>query len=81
MRRRLNDEKTSYQNIKDECRKEAAITYMNVPQLSINDIAALMGFDEPSAFFRSFKKWTGMTPGEYRKSEEYLKFGKAMKRP
>ncbi|RBO79626.1 AraC family transcriptional regulator [Marinomonas aquiplantarum] len=81
LRRRLNDEKTSYQQIKDECRKEAAITYMNAPQLSINDIAALMGFDEPSAFFRSFKKWTGMTPGEYRKSEEYLKFGKDMKRP
>ena len=79
LRRRLSDEKTSYQNIKDECRKEASITYMNAPQLSINDIAALMGFDEPSAFFRSFKKWTGMTPGEYRKSEEYLKFRKSIK--
>ncbi|TBR42201.1 AraC family transcriptional regulator [Marinomonas agarivorans] len=67
MRRRLTEENTSYQKIKDECRKEAAITYMNAPQLSINDIASLMGFDEPSAFFRSFKKWTGMTPGEYRK--------------
>ncbi|MBJ7539982.1 AraC family transcriptional regulator [Marinomonas transparens] len=79
LRRRLNEEKTSYQQIKDECRKEAAITYMNAPRLSINDIAVLMGFDEPSAFFRSFKKWTGMTPGEYRKSEEYLKFGRTMK--
>lgn len=83
LRRRLNDENTSYQQIKDECRKEAAITYMNAPQLSINDIAFLMGFDEPSAFFRSFKKWTGVTPGEYRKSEEYLKFDKGFrsKRP
>lgn len=79
LRRRLNEEKTSYQHIKDECRKEAAITYMNAPQLSINDIAALMGFDEPSAFFRSFKKWTGMTPGEYRKSDEFLKFDRSMK--
>ncbi|GAB3475888.1 AraC family transcriptional regulator [Marinomonas epiphytica] len=73
LRRRLSEESTSYQQIKDESRKEAAITYMNVPRLSINDIASLMGFDEPSAFFRSFKKWTGMTPGEYRKSDEYLK--------
>jgi AraC-like DNA-binding protein len=47
---------------------------MNAPQLSINDIASLMGFDEPSAFFRSFKKWTGMTPGEYRKSEDFIRF-------
>ena len=77
MRRRLTEENTSYQKIKDECRKEAAITYMNAPQLSINDIASLMGFDEPSAFFRSFKKWTGMTPGEYRKSEEFMKLDKA----
>ena len=79
LRRRLSEEKTSYQMIKDECRKEAAITFMNAPQLSINDIAALMGFDDPSAFFRSFKKWTGVTPGEYRKSDEYLKFDKGYK--
>jgi AraC-like DNA-binding protein len=71
LRRRLLDEGTSYQKIKDDCRKAAAINYMNSPQLAINDVAALMGFDEPSAFFRSFKKWTGMTPGEYRKSDTF----------
>ncbi|WP_027857258.1 AraC family transcriptional regulator [Marinobacterium jannaschii] len=71
LRRRLMEEGSSYQKIKDECRKQAAIEYMNSPQLSINDVASLMGFEEPSAFFRSFKKWTGMTPGSYRKSDEY----------
>ncbi|BBB31085.1 AraC family transcriptional regulator [Neptunomonas japonica] len=71
LRRRLLEEGTSYQKIKDDCRKEGAINYMNSPQLSINDVASLMGFDEPSAFFRSFKKWTQMTPGEYRKSAVY----------
>lgn len=71
LRRRLLEEETSYQKIKDECRKDAALGYINSPQLSINDVASLMGFDEPSAFFRSFKKWTGMTPGEYRRSEAY----------
>ncbi len=73
LRRRLLDEGTSYQAIKDDCRKAAALNYMNSPQLAINDVAALMGFDEPSAFFRSFKKWTGMTPGQYRKSPSYLR--------
>lgn len=71
LRRRLLDEGTSYQKIKDECRRKAALNYMNSVQLSINDVAGLMGFDEPSAFFRSFKKWTGQTPGEYRKSTAF----------
>lgn len=70
LRRRLQEEDTSYQKVKDECRKLAALNYMSSPQLSINDVAGLMGFEEPSAFFRSFKKWTGMTPGEYRRSDE-----------
>lgn len=71
LRRRLLEEDTTYQKIKDECRRQSAIDYMNSPQLSITDVAGLMGFDEPSAFFRSFKRWTGMTPGEYRQSKAY----------
>lgn len=71
LRRRLLEEGTSYQKIKDDCRRKAAIGYMNSVQLSINDVAGLMGFDEPSAFFRSFKKWTGQTPGEYRRSTAF----------
>ena len=69
LRRRLLAENTSFQKIKDECRKNSAIQHMRSPQLSINDVAELMGFDEPSAFFRSFKRWTGMTPGEFRQQE------------
>ncbi|MEH6472188.1 MAG: AraC family transcriptional regulator [Halopseudomonas sp.] len=68
LRRRLQSETTSYQKIKDECRREAATNYLSCPELTNTDIAHLMGFDETSAFFRSFKKWTGMTPGVYRKS-------------
>lgn len=71
LRRRLLEEGTSYQKIKDECRRQAAIRYINSIQLSIGDVASLMGFDEPSAFFRSFKKWTGQTPGEYRRQHVY----------
>ncbi|MEH6625142.1 MAG: AraC family transcriptional regulator [Motiliproteus sp.] len=68
MRRRLLSEETSFQKIKDECRREAATNYLSCPELSNNDVAELMGFDETSAFFRSFKKWTGMTPGDFRRS-------------
>ncbi len=66
LRRRLKDEGSSYQGIKDQVRRDAAIYYLSRPQLSITDIAERMGFSEPSTFHRAFKKWTGLTPGEYR---------------
>lgn len=66
LRRRLREEGTSYQEIKDNIRRDAAIGYLARPQLSIMDIAQFMGFSEPSTFHRAFKKWTGLTPGAYR---------------
>lgn len=68
LRRKLQTEKTSYQKLKDECRMEAAFHYLSCPDFSNSIIADRLGFDESSAFFRAFKKWTGITPGEYRKS-------------
>ncbi|WP_299727657.1 AraC family transcriptional regulator [uncultured Endozoicomonas sp.] len=69
LRRRLENEGTTYQKVKDECRRDAAIDYLNRSSLTINSVAALMGYDEPSAFHRSFKKWMGMTPGEFRRKQ------------
>lgn len=66
LRRRLHDEKSTYQRIKDECRRDAAIGYLTVEDLNVQDVAELMGFDEPSAFSRSFKHWTGLAPIEFR---------------
>lgn len=66
LRRRLKREGTTFQALKDACRRDASMDYLDRPELSINDVAILMGFTDPSAFYRSFKKWTGKTPGEYR---------------
>lgn len=66
LRRRLKEYGTTYQEFKDELRRSAAARLLRRPELKINAISALLGFDEPSAFHRSFKKWTGLTPGEYR---------------
>jgi len=66
LRRHLQNEGTSFQCLKDECRMEAAFHYLGCPELGNQDIAERLGFDEASAFFRAFKKWTGQTPGQYR---------------
>ena len=62
----LKDTGTSYQQLLDEVRKELALSHLREQNLSTTDIAYLLGFAEPSVFFRSFKKWTGQTPGAYR---------------
>ncbi|WP_101756957.1 AraC family transcriptional regulator [Oceanicoccus sp. KOV_DT_Chl] len=69
LRRKLKKEGTTFQQLKDECRRDASLAYLSNPDLSINAVAALMGFTDPSAFHRSFKKWTAMTPGEFRQQE------------
>jgi AraC-like DNA-binding protein len=68
LRRRLKDVDTTYQEFKDHTRRDAAEQLLSRPELKINAVAAMLGFDEPSAFHRSFKKWTGVTPGEYRQT-------------
>ncbi|MCB1700747.1 MAG: AraC family transcriptional regulator [Pseudomonadales bacterium] len=66
LRRRLRREGTTFQQLKDEARCEASILWLDRPELSINEVALQMGFTDPSAFHRSFKKWTGETPGQFR---------------
>jgi len=67
LRRRLKEANTSYQEIKDSIRKDASVHYLSKPELSIDEIALLMGFSEASSFHRAFKKWTGKTPSAYRR--------------
>ena len=66
LRRRLKREGTTFQQLKDGSRCDAAKLYLDRVELSINEVAGQMGFTDPSAFHRSFKKWTGMTPGQFR---------------
>lgn len=68
LRRRLQDEGQGYQAIKDDLRRDAAIEYLARPELTLIEIANLLGFSEASTFHRAFKKWTGVAPGEYRQS-------------
>lgn len=65
LQRELQAEGTSFQKLLDKTRKELALRYLKDPIFSIHDIAFLLGFSEPSAFNRAFKRWTGKTPRCY----------------
>ncbi|MGB7478811.1 MAG: helix-turn-helix domain-containing protein [Burkholderiaceae bacterium] len=67
LRRRLEQEGQSYQAIKDQLRRDLAIDRLLRSTDSVAAIAAELGFAEPSAFYRAFKKWTGARPAEYRR--------------
>jgi AraC-like DNA-binding protein len=66
VRRRLAEEGTSYQKLKDAVRSGLVKELLARPELAIAEIAVRAGFTEPAALSRAFKKWTGQTPARYR---------------
>jgi len=68
LRRHLREEGQGFQVLKDDLRRDAAVEYLGRHDLSLMDIAERLGFSESSTFHRAFKKWTGVSPGEYRRN-------------
>lgn len=68
LRRRLRDQGTSVAEMKDEIRRDMAIESLSLGDESVSDLAFRLGFSEPSAFHRAFRRWTGHAPGAYRSS-------------
>ena len=66
LRRRLEAEGTSYQRIKDQLRLDLAIDQLSRTDRPGADIGLQLGFADASAFYRAFKRWSGVQPGEYR---------------
>jgi len=69
VRRRLTEEGTSYQKLKDGVRSDLVKELLAKPEVAIADIAERAGFTEPAALSRAFKKWTGLTPAQYREEK------------
>lgn len=67
LRRKLRGEGSSYQTIKHALRRDLCTEKLVRTNLSIAEIAYLVGFSEPAALTHTFRKWTGMSPAEYRK--------------
>lgn len=65
LRRRLRAEGSSYQQLKDDIRRDTAIYHLGRGKISMDRVAESVGFSEPTSFFRAFKRWTGVTPRAY----------------
>jgi len=66
MMRRLKDEGSSFQQIKDIVRRDKAISLLTLHLLPIKDVAERVGYSDPAVFARAFKNWTGDSPRQYR---------------
>ena len=66
LQRKLQELGTSYNDVLDKMRRELAMRYLREPRMAICEVAYLLGFSESSSFHRAFKRWTGLTPKEFR---------------
>ncbi len=64
--RKLGEEGSSFQKIKDLIRRDKAIYLLTSRSHAVSDVAEKVGFSDPSVFARAFKSWTGQSPREYR---------------
>jgi len=70
LQRRLREEGTSYQAILEETRHELARELLRDTDVALAQVAAQLGFSEPSTFFRAFRRREGVTPGRYRRGDQ-----------
>lgn len=66
--RRLKAEGTTFEQVLDEVRRRLALRDLADPKLPVTEVAYRLGFADPSAFSRAFKRWTGINPRAARKA-------------
>lgn len=69
LRRKLAEEGTQYRELLNETRRDLAMAYIRDTELRFGEMAYLLGFASAEAFQRAFKRWSGRTPGEYRRDQ------------
>jgi AraC-like DNA-binding protein len=65
-RRLIEEENCGFQEIKDKLRHDVAAHLLTKSRLTLEEIALSLGFSELSTFHRAFRRWTGLSPGEFR---------------
>ena len=69
LQRKLSLEGTSFRELLEQVRSTLAINYMREPQFRLTDIAEMLGYSDLSVFSRSFKRWFGISPQQWRARE------------
>lgn len=69
LQRNLSAENTSFNQLVKDIQKIMTFNYLEAKELSIDEIAYLVGYTETSSFYRAFKKWTGKTVSQYQKEK------------
>ena len=64
--RRLKAEGVTFEEILDAKRRQLAVRYLAGDRISVKAAAYKLGFSDPAAFSRAFKRWTGVSPSEFR---------------
>jgi AraC-like DNA-binding protein len=68
LQRRLADEGATFDALLDDVRRQLSLRYLADPAIAVSEVAYLLGYSEPSPFHRAFKRWTGTTPTEARRT-------------
>jgi AraC-like DNA-binding protein len=68
--RRLRADGVTFEQVLDELRHKLALNYLGVTRASVKQTARLVGYSDPSAFSRAFKRWTGLSPRGYAARKE-----------
>lgn len=68
LRRKLEQEGTSFRSLVDEERRQTATQILSGSDMKLDELAIHLGYTDTASFNRAFRRWMGMSPGEYRKT-------------
>ena len=68
LQRRLAEARCSFRDLREDTLRRLAFEYVADPRLTFAEIAWLLGYSEPSAFSRSFQRWAGQSPRDFRQA-------------